>query len=111
SNVVGNGAYTLTSWKRGSGWELAPNPTYYRKGLPRNAGVIFKIVADPQERLNLLKSGVLHVAFEVSAKDAAAIREGRFKNVKLVSAPSHWNFMLVFNNTLKPFDNKLVRHA
>jgi len=111
SNVFGNSAYTLKSWKRGEGWELAPNPLYYRKGLPRNGGLIFKVVADPQERLNLLKSGVLHVAFEISAKDAAAIRAGKFKNVKLVSAPSPWNFMLVFTNTVKPFDNKLVRQA
>lgn len=111
ANVFGNGPYVLKSWKRGESFELAPSANYYRPGFPKNGGLIFKVVADPQERLNLLKSGALHVAFEISAKDAAAIRAGKSKNAKLVSAPSPWNFMLVFNNKLAPFDNVKVRQA
>jgi peptide/nickel transport system substrate-binding protein len=111
SNSFGNSAYSLKSWTRGQGWELAPSANFYRGGLPRNGGLIFKVVADPQERLNLLQSGTLHVAFEVSAKDAAALRAGRSKNAKLVNTPSPWNFMLVFTNSVKPLDNKLVRQA
>ena len=75
ANVFGNSAYTLKSWNRGEGWELAPSTNYYRPGLPKNGGLVFRIISDPQERLNLLKSGTLHVAYEVPAKDAAAIRD------------------------------------
>lgn len=109
SNVFANSAYTLKSWTRGEGWELAPNP-HYRKGLPKNGGLVFRIISDPQERLNLLKSGDLHITYDVSAKDAAAIRkEGG--NTKLISAPSPWNFALSFNNSQKPFDDVRVRQA
>lgn len=111
TNVFGNGPYVLKSWKRGEGFELEPNADYYRKGLPKNGGLVFRIIADPQERLNLLKSGALHVAFEVSAKDAAAIRAGKSRSTKLVSFPSPWNFGLTFNNTLEPFKDKRVRQA
>lgn len=111
ANVFGNSAYVLKSWKRGEGFELAPNKNYYRKGLPRNGGLQFRIISDPQERLNLLKAGALHVAFEISAKDAAALRAGRSGKAKLVSAPSPWNFALTFNNKLKPFTDKRVRQA
>jgi peptide/nickel transport system substrate-binding protein len=111
THVFANGPYVLKSWDRGEGFELAPNPNYWRKQFPKNGGLVFRIISDPQERLNLLKSGALHVAFEVSAKDAAAIRAGGSPNAKLVSAPSPWNFALTFNNKLKPLDDKRVRQA
>lgn len=109
SNVFANSAYTLKSWNRGEGFELAPNP-HYRKGLPKNGGLVFRIVSDPQERLNLLKSGDLHISYEVSAKDAAAIRD-EGGETKLISAPSPWSFGLAFNNGQKPFDDVRVRQA
>jgi peptide/nickel transport system substrate-binding protein len=110
-HVLGNGAYTLKSWNRGEGWELAPNAKYYRSALPKNDGLIFKIISDPQERLNLLKSGELHVAYDVPAKDAAAIRDAKDGQTKLVSVPSPWSWGLTFNNKLAPFDDKRVRQA
>ena len=109
-HVFANGPYTLKSWSRGQGWELAPNAHYRRPDLPKNGGLVFKVISDPQQRLSLLKSGALHVAFEVSAQDAAALRTAGGKT-KLVNAPSPWNFMLTFNNAAKPFDNKQVRQA
>ena len=110
SNVFANSAYTLKSWNRGEGFELAPNANYNRKGRPKNGGLVFRIISDPQERLNLLKSGDLHISYDVSAKDAAAIRD-EGGNSKLISAPSPWNFALSFNNSQKPFDDVRVRQA
>lgn len=109
--VFANSAYTLKSRTRGVGFELAPNASYYRAGLPRNGGLVFREISDPQERISLLKAGDLHVAFQVAPKDAAALRDGGDPNVKLVTAPSTWNWALVFTNTVKPFDNRLVRQA
>jgi peptide/nickel transport system substrate-binding protein len=110
-HVFGNGPYVLKSWNRGQGFELAPNSHYYKQGLPKNGGLVFKVIADPQQRLNLLRTGALHVAFEISAKDANSIRQGRVRNVKLIDVPSPWNFGLTFNNSLKPFTDKRVRQA
>ncbi len=111
SHVFGNGPYVLKSWNRGQGFELAPNPNYYRPGLPKNGGLVFKVIADPQQRLSLLKTGALHVAFEISAKDADSVRSGKVANVKLIDVPSPWSFGLTFNNTMKPFTDKRVRQA
>jgi peptide/nickel transport system substrate-binding protein len=110
-HVFGNGPYVLKSWNRGQGFELAPNSHYYKPGLPRNGGLVFKVIADPQQRLNLLRTGALHAAFEISAKDANSIRQGHVRNVKLIDVPSPWNFGLTFNNSLKPFTDKRVRQA
>ena len=110
-NIYGNSAYTLKSWKRGEGWELAPSAKYYRAGLPKNAGLVFRVISDPQERLNLLTSGTLHVAYDVPAKDAAAIRDKGDGRSKLVSSPSPWSFGLAFNNGQAPFKDKRVRQA
>jgi peptide/nickel transport system substrate-binding protein len=110
-NVFGNSAYTLKSWNRGEGWELAPSQNYYRPGLPKNGGLVFRIISDPQERLNLLKSGTLHVAYDVPAKDAAAIRDNGDGQTKLVSIQSPWSFGLAFNNSQDPFKDKRVRQA
>jgi peptide/nickel transport system substrate-binding protein len=110
-HVYGNGPYVLKSWNRGQGFELAPNSHYYKAGLPKNGGLVFKVIADPQQRLNLLRTGALHVAFEISAKDADSIRAGNVPNVKLIDVPSPWNFGLTFNNSLDPFKDKRVRQA
>ena len=110
-NVYGNSAYTLKSWNRGEGWELAPSRKYYRAGLPKNGGLVFRVISDPQERLNLLKSGTLHVAYDVPAKDAAAIRDASDGQSKLVSIQSPWSFGLAFNNSQDPFKDKRVRQA
>jgi peptide/nickel transport system substrate-binding protein len=110
-HVYGNSAYTLKSWNRGEGWELAPSKHYYRAGLPKNAGLVFRIITDPQERLNLLKSGTLNVAYDVPAKDAAAIRDNGGGQAKLVSIQSPWSFGLSFNNSQDPFKDKRVRQA
>jgi peptide/nickel transport system substrate-binding protein len=110
-NVYGNSAYTLKSWNRGEGWELTPSQHYYRQGFPKNGGLVFRIITDPQERLNLLKSGTLHVAYDVPTKDAAAIRDKGDGQTKLVSIPSPWSFGLAFNNSQDPFKDKRVRQA
>jgi len=111
ANVYGNSAYTMKSWNRGEGWELAPSKNYYRSGLPKNGGLVFRVITDPQERLNLLKAGTLQVAFDVPAKDAAAIRDQGDGQTKLVSLQSPWSFGLAFNNSQEPFKDKRVRQA
>jgi peptide/nickel transport system substrate-binding protein len=111
ANVYGNGAYTLKSRNRGEGFELAPNRNYYQAGLPKNGGLQFRIISDAEERLNLLKAGTLHVAYDVPAKDAAAIRDAKGGDVKLISRPSPWSFGLTFNNKRAPFNDKRVRQA
>lgn len=110
-HVRGNSAYTLESWNRGEGWNLTPSRKYYRPNLPKNAGLVFRIISDPQERLNLLKSGTLHVAYDVPAKDSAAIRDKGDEQAKLVSIQSPWSFGLAFNNTQEPLNDKRVRQA
>jgi peptide/nickel transport system substrate-binding protein len=110
-NVFGTGPYTLQQWTRGTGFDLVPNRRYYRRGLPRNGGLLFRIITNPQERLNLLKAGTLHVAYDVTAKDAAAIREAEDSEAALVSRPSPWSYGLTFNNSLEPFKDRRVRQA
>lgn len=111
ANVYGTGAYVLKSQNRGEGFELAPNRNYYQSGLPKNGGLQFRIISDAEERLNLIKAGTLHVAYDVPAKDAAAIRDAEGGDAKLISRPSPWSFGLTFNNKREPFSDKRVRQA
>lgn len=55
--LVTNGPFRLASWKPGQSIELAPNPDYYEKGLPRLSRVVFRIVTDPGVRLQQLFAG------------------------------------------------------
>ena len=111
-NVYGNSAYTLKSWNRGEGWELAPSGKYYRAGLPKNGGLVFRIISDPQERLNLLKSG--HAARRLRRAGQGRGGDPRRRATgrrKLVSIQSPWSFGLTFNNSQEPFKDKRVRQA
>jgi peptide/nickel transport system substrate-binding protein len=110
-NAISNGPYLFKNWQRGTGFDLEPNPTYFAPERRQNGGIAVRIITDPQQRLNLLKSGDLHIVNGVSPKDAVALQDDPESNAKVLNAPSPWNFMLYFDNNLEPFNKKEVRQA
>jgi peptide/nickel transport system substrate-binding protein len=45
-HIVGSGPFRFKSYQRGQGWEVARNPTYFKKGLPLLDGVQAFVVRD-----------------------------------------------------------------
>lgn len=109
ANTIGAGPYVLKEWTPGVGWELEPNPNYWNAEAIQNAGIIVKQVDDAQDRLALLKSGAVDVAFDIAYKDLEDLQND--PNIEVVTKPSTWNWYLGMVTTVPPFDNLKVRQA
>ena len=108
-NLVGSGPFVITSWKASSELILEPNPHYYRKGYPKLARLVFQVVPDRANRLELLLSG--QVDFVSGLRPSAAPRVTASETVALAT---YWNpqyLYIVWNGCEPPFDDSVVRRA
>lgn len=109
ANSVENGPYLLKSWTPGVGWELEPNPNYWNADAVLNAGIIVKQVDEPADRLALIKSGAVDVAYDIPFRDLTDLIQD--PNVDVITRKSTWTFWLGMANGIPPFDNVKVRQA
>lgn len=108
-NLVGSGPFVITSWKANSELVLEPNPHYYREGYPKLARVVFQVVPERANRLELLLSG--QVDFVSGLRPSAAPRVSASETVALTT---YWNpqyIYIVWNGCEPPFDDPVVRKA
>lgn len=105
---TGNGPFVLEEYVPGDRIVLTARDDYYqgRAALDR---IIIKIVPDPAQRVLLLKRGEVDMIMVPPIKDLDDLEAD--PNINVVSVPSTQNRMLEMNNTIPPFDNKLVRQA
>lgn len=108
-NATASGAYKLKSWTTGVGWELEPNPNYWNKANVKNKGVIYKVIANPQDRVSLLQKGDVDIAHDIAVKDLATLKSD--PNIKICEFKIPWPFYMGMNTKLAPFDKKEVRQA
>ena len=104
----GTGPYKLASWKRGSTLSLLRNSSYW--GSPaKNKTVIYHYFTDATAENNALLTKAVDVITSVQSPDALA----QFKNssYKISNGQSTTKLLLVFNDRVAPFNNKLVRKA
>ncbi len=108
TNSLGGGAYTLKEFVSGTKIVLEANPEYHRDE-PFFTSVNMQIIADPNSRALLLKSGEIDVATGLSL--AAASRLSGEDGIKVVQIPSRLqNFMGLMANKA-PFNDKKLRQA
>jgi peptide/nickel transport system substrate-binding protein len=106
--ATGNGPYKLESYKPDDSIVLTASDAYYGE-KPAFTTVIMKIVPDATQRVQLLTQGDVDTATKVPIKEYEALKANA--DIKTVSIPTPLIVMLELNNTIAPFDNKLVRQA
>jgi peptide/nickel transport system substrate-binding protein len=106
--ATGNGPYKLESYKPDDSVVLVASETYYGEQPPFST-VIMKIVPDATQRVQLLTKGDVDTATKVPIKEYEALKANA--DIKTISIPTPLIVMLELNNTIAPFDNKLVRQA
>jgi peptide/nickel transport system substrate-binding protein len=57
TGAVGTGPYIFRSWQTGDRLILEPNKRYWKKGLPKNQGVIIRFITDVAARIAELRAG------------------------------------------------------
>ncbi len=111
-NPIGTGPFRFQSYTRGDNLVMARNEQYWKPGQPYLDRVIAKVMSDPASRILALEAGeVDHIqSFFLLKQEVARLRQNRAVRIaEETDLPG--NFLLFFNTTRKPLDDKRVRHA
>ncbi len=106
-NTAGTGPYFLKS-ASDSEITLEVNPDY-RGDAPFFKRVIYRLVPEVSDRVLLLKSGEVDIAYRLSPLEIDDL-EGS-DDIQILSAPSHQIDALFMNVTLGPTQDQMVRKA
>ncbi|MDF2840060.1 MAG: transporter substrate-binding protein [Clostridia bacterium] len=105
---VGTGPFCFKSWEPNSSIVLTRNNQYW--DIPARVDEVeFKVIPSSADRLEQLKSGIIHIADNLGPDDVAAIEEDG--NLQLLLRPYFNVGYVALNNEKPPFDNRDVRIA
>jgi peptide/nickel transport system substrate-binding protein len=108
NNPIGTGPYKLVKWDHGNEIDLTANENY-RGAAPKIKNVVVKFNTDASKRWQELQAGAADGIEYPSPADYAAIQAN--SDFKLYPVPPTNILYLGINNTVKPFDNVMVRQA
>jgi peptide/nickel transport system substrate-binding protein len=106
--AVGTGPFKFVSWQPGDRLTLEKSPTYWKKGLPKSDGVVFRFIKDPAARLAELKAGSIDFTTDIPPANLEDLQTG---GVKPVFRPSFNVGYLALNPSYKPLSDVRVRQA
>jgi glutathione transport system substrate-binding protein len=106
---VGTGPFKFVEWKATDYLKVVKNDSYWKKGLPKVDGIIWKPVVDNNTRSSVMQTGEAHFAFPVPYEQAEVLKAK--PELELVAAPSIVHRYMSMNVMQKPFDNPKVRQA
>jgi peptide/nickel transport system substrate-binding protein len=109
NHVAGSGPFKLESYEPGNQITFVANKTYW-KGAPALDRAIFRTVPSTQDRIMLISSGAVDMAYDLTALDLTTTLKG-VKGVNVMSFPAPSTTVMFFNNTKAPFNNLKVRQA
>jgi len=108
THVAGSGPYKVDKWDPATEATLVRNEDYWGT-KPALRTIDAKVIAEASNRVQLLSKGEVDLALEVPAKDVATLATQ--SGVVIDSRPSNKILFFAMNNSIKPFDNVLVRQA
>jgi peptide/nickel transport system substrate-binding protein len=91
---LGSGPFRVLSWRRGESITLQANPLYWR-GKPRIDRLVYRIIADPNTRLEVLRTGEADAYFDVDPQLLPQLRT--IANVRIAFTPVNDLHVLRFN--------------
>ncbi len=108
-NPVGTGPYKFVEWVRDDHITLVANNSFFRKGLPKTARVIYRVIKDNAARFLALKSGEIQ-ALELPNPDDVKIAQSD-PNLKVAFRPSFDTGWVWFNLQNQYFKDRRIRQA
>ena len=108
-HLVTSGPYRLASREPGQRFVLAANPDYYEPGLPNIERIVFEVVPDRSNQINLLRAGRVHFLEFVDYADAATLAAD--PAIELTTYIPRNYYFVAWNTAREPFDDPRVRRA
>lgn len=106
---IGTGPYRVDRWVRDDHVRLVRNPNYWEAGLPYLDEIIFEVIPDGAVRVTNLRTGRVHIAADVPARDVQSLKDDAKFKIAAMPAPGYRSFYL--NTAAPPFDDRRVRQA
>jgi peptide/nickel transport system substrate-binding protein len=106
---VGTGPFLLRRFSPGEAMELARNPAYFEKGMPRLDAVELRIIPEAASRLAALESGAVDILWNLPYDSVEKYRNSA--TVRIDSVPTAGWDGVILNNATRPFDDVRVRQA
>ncbi len=91
---IGSGPYRVVKWRHGDSITFAANPLYWR-GKPHIATMTYRIIADPNTRLQQLRTGEISAYFDVDPQLLPQVRA--IPEVRVALTPVNDLHVLRFN--------------
>jgi peptide/nickel transport system substrate-binding protein len=108
TNGASFGPYYVTQWVPGQKIVLTANPNYYGK-RPTIKTVIFQVVPSEANRVSLLRSGAIQVAYGLSPISIESLKST--PNVRPLAIRNQAFAYVALNNKVSPLNNVRVRQA
>jgi peptide/nickel transport system substrate-binding protein len=109
--AVGTGPFKLVEYRQGQSMSLTKNPSYWESGKPYLNELQFTFSPDRQAGIVQLEAGAMDVMTFPPARDGARLQsDPRFRVLSNAQTSGQW-WLVGWNVTLPPGDQKLVRQA
>jgi peptide/nickel transport system substrate-binding protein len=109
NHVAGSGPYILDKYEPGNQVVYVANENYW-KGAPELKKVIYKTVPSAQDRILLLLSGAIDMAYDVPGVDLTTTLKDA-PGIQIMHFPVPSTTVFFTNNTVAPYDDVTVRKA
>ncbi|HEY3204104.1 MAG TPA: ABC transporter substrate-binding protein [Thermoanaerobaculia bacterium] len=109
--AVGTGPFRVVSFETGRRLELERNPHYWREGLPKCDGVVFRFGVPPEEIRNEFLAGRFSLASDLLPADAEAFRHDPRFAAGYRESPRLSTYFVTFNRNRAPFRDAELRRS
>jgi glutathione transport system substrate-binding protein len=106
---VGTGPFEFVEWRQTDYLKVKKFAGYWKPGLPKVDGIVWKPVVDNNTRAAMMQTGEANFAFQVPFEQAATLQSS--PKVDVIAGPSIIERYVSLNTHQKPFDNPKVREA
>ncbi|MEM8929580.1 MAG: ABC transporter substrate-binding protein [Acidobacteriota bacterium] len=108
-HLVTSGPFVLESREPGQRFVLAKNPRFYEPGVPEIDRVVFEVVPERSNQLNMLRAGTANFVEFVDYADAETLAED--PAIELTTFIPRNYYFVAWNTVRQPFDDARVRRA
>jgi peptide/nickel transport system substrate-binding protein len=106
---IGTGPFVFKSWSPGDRLELAKNPDYFEKGMPKLDAVTLRIIPESAARIAALESGAIDIVWSMPYESVDKFKNHPTIRADGISTPT-WDGVIL-NNDRPPFNDVRVRKA
>ncbi|HJS57638.1 MAG TPA: ABC transporter substrate-binding protein [Vicinamibacteria bacterium] len=106
---VGTGPYRVVAFEPGRRLELERNRAYWRKGYPKNDGLVFNFGLSPKEVLTGFRAGRFSLASDLVPSDVEALRRDPEYASGYRETPGLLTYFLALNTRSGPLQDRDLR--